>query len=478
MSCSPRPAGLRFVARSLLEPWAEAAGAAPSPVTDDPAHQPVGALIHDDPVICAPETTIREAAERMAAAPATSVVVELDDGTLGILTDRDLRTRVVAGGLSGDTPVSAAMSAPAYTCGPERLGGEVLLEMLDRGFRHFPVVSATGRILGVVDDMDIVAAQTRSSFYLRQAIARAQALDELEIAARQLHPMVIAMHDAGLAAASITAVYAVVVDALTRRLLELAVAEAGEPGADFAWLALGSQARREAMPSSDVDSAIVWFGELAPDKIRPYLHAVATKVVGGLEACGLYADAHGATAGDPPFIRSLESWQRAVRSWIADPTQEKALILVSVLVDSRPGVGNPHGHAGSGHVPPSAEQSGAAASAGPVRALAPTADGVPARTGRRALGRASRPARSQARRRDPDRGPGALGRHRGGRHERLDDRAPAGGCRRRNAVGGRRAHARGRLRADQRRSGCRTRWSSSAPAAPRTTSSTRPRSAP
>jgi CBS domain-containing protein len=70
--------------------------------------------------------------------------------------------------------------------------------------------------------------------------------------------------------------------------------------------------------------------------MRPYLHAVATKVVAGLEACGLHPDEHGATAGDMLFIRSLDSWQRAVRSWIADPTQEKALVLVSVLVDSRP----------------------------------------------------------------------------------------------------------------------------------------------
>jgi CBS domain-containing protein len=330
------PAGLRFVAQSLIELWSEAAGPAPAAPADDPANQPVGGLIHDDPVICAPETSIREAAERMAEAPATSVVVELGGGTLGILTDRDLRTRVVAAGLSEDTPLSAAMSAPAYTVGPDRLGGEVLLEMLDRGFRHFPVVSATGQILGVVEDMDIVAAQTRSSFYLRQAIARAEGLDELQIAARELNPMMIAMHDAGLAAANIAAVYAVVVDALTRRLLELAVAEAGDPGADFAWLALGSQARREAMPSSDVDSAIVWFGEVAQEQIRPYLHAVATKVVGGLDACGLRTDAHRASAGDPLFIRSLDSWQRAVRSWIADPTQDQALILVSVLVDSRP----------------------------------------------------------------------------------------------------------------------------------------------
>jgi CBS domain-containing protein len=326
------PVGLRFVARSLLE----APGGLGREPVPDAADQPVGALLRGEPVVCEPGMSIREAAEMMTADHATSVVLNLGDGSLGILTDRDLRTRVVAGGLTGDTAVSAAMSAPAYTCGPDRPAGEVLLEMLDRGYRHVPVVSATGEILGVVEDLDLVAAQTRSSFFLRQRIARAHSVDDLAEAARELRPAVIAMHDARAAAASVMAVYAVVVDALTRRLLELTVADLGDLGAEFAWLALGSQARREAMPSSDVDSAIAWFGDPADDRVRPDLLTLGRNVVAGLEACGLRADAHGATASDPLFVRSLGSWQRAVRSWIADPTQDQALILVSVLVDSRP----------------------------------------------------------------------------------------------------------------------------------------------
>jgi len=326
------PAGLRYVARSLLESSA-ATDLDPAP---DPAHQPVSALIRGEAAICTPDTPIQEAARMMTAAPATAVVVELAGGSLGILTDRDLRTRVVAAGLGGDAPVSAAMSAPAYTCAPDRLGGEVLLEMLDRGFRHFPVVSATGQILGVIEDLDVVAVQTRSSFFLRQRIGMARNVDELVSATRELQPAVIAMHDARIAAANIMAVRAIVVDALTRRLLELAIAQAGEPPAPFAWLALGSQSRRETAPSADVDSAIVWYGDGPEAGIRPYLLALGEQVVDGLERCGLPPDTHGASASNRLFVRSLDSWLDAARSWIEDPTQEKALILASVLVDSRP----------------------------------------------------------------------------------------------------------------------------------------------
>ncbi len=331
------PAGLRFVARSLLDTSADLAGL--SVPVHDPAHQPISSLIRVGPVVCDPDTTIREAARMMTAAGATSVVIRARDGSLGILTDRDLRSRVIAAGLSGVEPVTAAMSSPAYTSPPDRLGGEVLLDMLDRGFRHFPVVTGSGEVLGVIEDVDLVAVHTRSSFFLRRRISRAQSVDDLVAAAGEVRPMVIALHDARIAALNVMAIYSIVVDALTRRLLDLAVAEvasAPASAAAFAWLGLGSQARREALPSSDIDSAMVWFGETPEDDIRPYLHGLGETVTAGLARCGFRIDEHGASASNRVFVRSLESWQRAARSWIEDPTQEKALILTSVLVDSRP----------------------------------------------------------------------------------------------------------------------------------------------
>jgi len=334
--CLARPAGLRYVARSLLELWNEGAGAVTAAPSVDPLLQPVGALIRTESVVCRPDTAIRDAARMMTTAHSTSAVVELGDGSLGIITDRDLRVRVLAEGLTGEEPVSAVMSAPAYTCPPDRLGSDVVLDMLDRGLRHFPVVSPTGNVLGVVEDIDVLAAEARSFFFLRRRIARAQSVAEVSDAARELRPTVLALHDARVAPVNVSAVYAVFVDALTRRMLELTLAESGGVGTEFAWLALGSQARREALPSSDMDSAIVWFGTVDVDDIKPRLLGVTRTVIDRLQACGLCADTHGATASDPRFVRSLGSWQRAAHSWIMDPTQEKALVLVSVLVDSRP----------------------------------------------------------------------------------------------------------------------------------------------
>ncbi len=107
----------------------------------------------------------------------------------------------------------------------------------------------------------------------------------------------------------------------------------------FTWFALGSLARREAVPSSDVDSALAWGDDSSGGEARDvaeYLGRVARAVDEGLRACGISPDAHGASAANPLFARSLASWHRAARSLSEDPTQEKALILVSVITDSRP----------------------------------------------------------------------------------------------------------------------------------------------
>ena len=194
-----------------------------------------------------------------------------------------------------------------------------------------------GALLGVIEDMDLVAARTRSWFYLRRRIAAADSPRELAAVARELGPMVVSLHESHVAAANVMAVYAVCVDALTRRMLELVGAGPDRAGVDFAWLAMGSQARREALPSSDLDSAIVWFGEADDeDVVRERLVGIGREVLDGLRACGLRLDEHGVNASAPAFVRSVASWQREATGWLNDPTQDKALVLSSVVVDSRP----------------------------------------------------------------------------------------------------------------------------------------------
>ncbi len=331
-----RPDVLRFVARSIVT------GPAPTAPPQAPVDQRVATLIRTPPLLCDAGEPIREAAKRMTAEGASAVLVRAGS-RLGIVTDRDLRSRVIAAGLSPDAPVSAIMTEPAYTVSSDRLAGDVLLDMLERDVHHIPVLSPAGEVLGVVDDGDVVAAEARKPLLLRRAIDLAARPADLVAAAAGLGPMIIALHDAQVAAEHVAAVHSVVLDALIRKLVELAARDAGAPPAAFTWFALGSLARREAAPSSDVDSALAWQDDAAQRgsdrgdaEMRDYVARLARTVDEGLRGCGIQPDAHGASAANPLFARSLASWRATIRSLSQDPTQEQALILVSVITDSRP----------------------------------------------------------------------------------------------------------------------------------------------
>ena len=327
-----RPEALRYLSRSLLDRGR--LGPARESATD-PADQPVEALVRRPLVVVAPDTTIREAAQQMSTAGATCVVVDGGGEGLGILTDRDLRTRVIADGMSADDPVAAVMTAPAVTVSADRTGALALLDMLDRGIRHLPVVSATGRVLGVVEDADLAAAEARTPFHLRAAIARVPTVDALVQAMRELR-----RRSSRCTARAPTRCASPPCTPWSSTRSRGGSSTSPSPRSVASrspspWLALGSVARREATPGSDVESAIVLQGDAPGDDLIEHALAISRHVEAGLRACGLRPDERGTTAANPLLVRSLASWQRAARSWLEDPTLEQALILVSVVVDSR-----------------------------------------------------------------------------------------------------------------------------------------------
>jgi CBS domain-containing protein len=138
----------------------------------------------------------------MSACGAFDVVMPLSRGGVDILTHPNLHT-MVANGVDTTASIVTAMTAPAWTTLADRLGGEVLLNLLDQYVQHVPVVAAIGELLGGPENVDVVAAATRSSFGLRTRIGRAGDVDGVVAAARILAHTVVALHNAlGVAATS------------------------------------------------------------------------------------------------------------------------------------------------------------------------------------------------------------------------------------------------------------------------------------
>jgi CBS domain-containing protein len=325
-----KPAGLAFLASAA---WNLGTTDRPTiaPATDS---RPVAELVHGEVLQVSPDTPVRDAVVKMTEHHVSYALIRLPDGGLGIFTDRDLRTRVVAAGLPVDVPIGGVMSAPARTVTADLAAETVLMEMLECGLRHMPVVTARGKVVGVLEDADLLAASARQSFMLRRSIGLAANATELQKVGRRVTGMAGDLFRNGTKASATSAILSVVVDNLVRRALELALAEAElAPSNGFAWLTLGSVARREAMPSSDVDSALSWRDGLSSASSQ--LRAIAARTHEILDGCGLPSDRNGAIAFKPNFSRSQSDWFAAAKGWLDDPLRDRGLILSSLLIDGR-----------------------------------------------------------------------------------------------------------------------------------------------
>ena len=103
-----------------------------------------------------PQANVWEAACAMTRANCGSVLVmEPPDRLLGIVTERDLMTRVLARALEPkETPLSQVMTPHPQCVAPEMKVSDAVLIMIERGFRHLPVVGPDRKILGVFSIRD------------------------------------------------------------------------------------------------------------------------------------------------------------------------------------------------------------------------------------------------------------------------------------------------------------------------------------
>ncbi len=298
-------------------------------------YRPVGEIVRRPPVTCEADASVSDAAELMARERVSCLLVRTREGW-GILTDRDLRSRVVAARRDpAATPVSAVMTFPAATVPPDTMVGEVLLRMLEGGFHHFPVQDEEGELVGVVTDTDLMGLGRHTPFAIKSAIERAADRDDAIAAARDLPNVVSTLVDSNADPVEIGHIVAFTIDTLTRRLLELGMRRLGDPPGPWAWIALGSAARQEQAIHTDQDHAFAYDPTERPeDEVDPYFAELAEFVTAGLETAGFPRCRGDAMAANRALRKTPEGWVRQFRDWMDEPGAMGSIFL-SIAFDYR-----------------------------------------------------------------------------------------------------------------------------------------------
>jgi CBS domain-containing protein len=325
------PSGVRYIASSLRQRLVRTGHTAHA--LPELGMTRLGALISRPPVTVDPDASIRDAAAAMTAAHVTAALVHTRDGP-GVVTDRDLRERVLAAGRSPVEPVALAVR-PALCAPADRTASEALVDLLDAEARELCVEAPDGTIVGLLSVEDIAGGE-HSPFALRREIARAadeQALVETMLSG--LPRLLGSLLSAGLAPADVCRALAVQSDTATLRLVELALRRRGPAPVPWAWLGLGSVARRELTLASDQDNALAYDddGERGA-AVDPFFAALAADVNAGLARCGLGEDAAEVLARNPRWRMPASQWRAVFAECLVHPDRSH-LVRAAVSFDFR-----------------------------------------------------------------------------------------------------------------------------------------------
>lgn len=300
-------------------------------------------IIQRDPFYLDADTTVHECARRMTEQRVSSVVIydevnvssvdEDDTVTLpaGIVTDRDLRKRVLAKALPYETPVRDIMSTDLITIGYDAYVYEAMLLMLRHNIHHLPLLRRH-KVTGVVALSDIVRHESQNSLLLVRGIMAQESVEGLTEISSQVPSVMVRMQKEGANSHMIGTAMSVIGRAFKQRLLKLAEDQLGPPPVPYCFLALGSMAREEQLLVTDQDNALILSPDYNEEQHGEYFKQLADIVCDGLNACGYtYCDG-GIMASNPQWRMTLQEWKQQFSEWIENP-DPKALLNASIFFD-------------------------------------------------------------------------------------------------------------------------------------------------
>ena len=300
-----------------------------------------GEIAAGEPVLCREETSIQRTAELMREAKASCAVVTNGGGrAVGIVTETDLATKVVAAGKPTSDAIGSIMSSPVESIRDSEPSFQAMMQMLSRNIHHV-LVTREGLPHSVLTTHDLMLLQGRSPLVLSRDIDRQTTVEGVVAAQERILALIPLLIREGAKASHIGHVIAEINDHVVNKLIKIAEEKVGPPPCAYCWITLGSEGRREQTFKTDQDNGLI-YADL-PDDEQPeayqYFRTLAKTASEYMARCG-YPPCHGGyTVVNARWRQPVDVWRSYFSEWITDPEQHTALHGL-IFFDMRPVYGD------------------------------------------------------------------------------------------------------------------------------------------
>ena len=278
-------------------------------------------------ITCNINDTVMVAAEIMRGKGISSLIACDDDNQpIGIMTDRDLRNKVIAGGMDPlVVKVNAVMTTPVISVREDDTLFEVLYRMSRNRIHRMGVVDTDNVLVGLINESDIIRLQNRSPQRLLQSVDEAQSIADLKKIHQESDQLVIFLSQNGVRTKDLVQLIALLNDQITSHLIGLLKqGRFKEMGKKSAFLVLGSEGRQEQTLKTDQDNAMIIADDASAEEIAD-IEAFSYILIDALIEIGVPECPGGIMARNEFWRRSLADWKSAIDNWVGTPSGENIL---------------------------------------------------------------------------------------------------------------------------------------------------------
>ncbi|MCP9767318.1 CBS domain-containing protein [Lacihabitans sp. LS3-19] len=297
-------------------------------------------------VYCFPDWTIQQAAEKMKSENVGSIiVVDKNMLPLGIITDKDFRTKIGTGIVEISATVANIMSFPVSCIKQNPTLNEVMLVFMKKNFHHLCITGdGTGNspLLGVISDHDLLVEQGDNPAFLIKKVRKSVSISDLTDARNSLEKLTADYLEKDVSIDYVAEISSEIEEAILHKIFEFSLEEMQsegflEPPCQFVWLALGSQGRREQLLRTDQDNAILYEEEGIENK--EYFLKLAIKISEGLNQIGFEKCPADIMGSNPKWCLSLAEWKGVFSKWI-NSSSTSSILNSTIFFDFSPVYGN------------------------------------------------------------------------------------------------------------------------------------------
>jgi CBS domain-containing protein len=301
---------------------------------------------------CLPDTPIREAAQQMNEKRVPSIlIVDGRQHPIGIATNTDLVKRVIIEGNDSSQPISTIMSHPVVTTAPQSSTTATILKMLNERIGQICITedgTMNTKALDVYTQKDLLSQSGHHPAGILKEIRQAKTPARFREICDDIEDVARSYLEAGISAIILGQICAELFDELVVRLLELASIELSAegislPDVSWAWLAVGSDGRKEQILRTDMDNAFVFAstGNVETDEAnRKQFLLLTERVVTRMVQAGFSRCQGAIMASNPRWCRTEEEWIKELSNTGIFIAGGDTLLRTLILYDLRYVAGN------------------------------------------------------------------------------------------------------------------------------------------